>query len=89
MRIRPTHSTISLLSLQSWVVEISLDGVAWTEIDRKTDKDDFKSGWGEASFAVSKSAECRFIRLSEIGKNHSGNDSLRIRAFEFFGTLFS
>jgi hypothetical protein len=68
------------------VVESSLDGESWTEIDRKRDNDDFKD-WGTASFVLSKSAECRFIRLTQTGKNHYPADFLRISAFEFFGTL--
>jgi hypothetical protein len=68
------------------VVESSLDGEAWTEIDRKTDNEDF-IGWRTASFAVSKSAECRFVRLTQTGKRHCGDDTLYITAFEFFGTL--
>jgi uncharacterized coiled-coil protein SlyX len=42
MRVRPTHYTIASWYLQSWVVESSLDGDTWTEIDRKTDSDDFQ-----------------------------------------------
>jgi hypothetical protein len=67
--------------------ESSLNGDAWAEIDRKTDNGDFKDSWGPASFAVSKSAECRFIRLTQTGKRHWWYDQLCIRAFEFFGTL--
>jgi hypothetical protein len=69
------------------VVESSLDGEAWTEIARKTDNEDFKAGWETASFAASKSAECRFIRLTQTGQRHCGNDYLFIRAFEVFWTL--
>jgi hypothetical protein len=90
MRVRPTHYTIKGYYLKSWVVAISLDGEAWTEIDRKTDNEDFKHGdyyCVTFSFAVSKSAECRFIRLTQTGKRHDGYDHLAIRAFEFFGTL--
>jgi hypothetical protein len=68
------------------VIESSLDLVNWTEIDRKTDNEDFKS-WAIASFAIAKSTECRFIRLTQTGKNHWGLDGLLIVAFEFFGTL--
>jgi hypothetical protein len=68
------------------MVESSLDGEAWTEIDRKTDNEAFNP-FGTASFAVSNSAECRFIRLTQTGKRHFGNDQLAIRAFEVFGTL--
>jgi hypothetical protein len=87
LRFRPTHYTIKSYLLKSWVVESSLDGEACTEIDRKTENEDFKKGWETASFAVSKSAECRFIRLTQTGKGHDGRDDLALRAFEFFGTL--
>jgi hypothetical protein len=73
--------------LKSWVVDSSPDRKAWTEIDRKTDNEDFKGSFATASFAVSKSAECRFIRLTQTGKGHFGNDCLIIRVFEVFGTL--
>jgi hypothetical protein len=56
-RIRPTYYTMNTPYLKSWVVESSLDGEAWTEIDRKTDNEDFNKGLAMASFAVSKSAE--------------------------------
>jgi hypothetical protein len=69
------------------MVEGSLDLVNWTEIDRKTDNNDFKARWATATFDVSKSAECRFIRLTQTGKRHFGDDNLIIDACEFFGTL--
>jgi hypothetical protein len=86
MRVRPTHYTIQSFLLKSWAVEGSVDGESWTEIDRQTDT------WvlarlGRASFTVSKSAECRFIRLTQTDKNHHGDDCLGLCAVEFFGTL--
>jgi hypothetical protein len=86
MRVRPAHYTIRCVNLKSWVIEGSLDFVNWTEIDRKTDNEDFKV-WGTAWFGVSKSAECRFIRLTETGKRHWPDDYLWIQTFEIFGTL--
>jgi hypothetical protein len=86
LRVRPTHYTIRGSHMKSWVVESSLDGEAWTEIDRKTDNQDFKK-FTMASFAVSERAECRFIRLTPTDKNHLGNDYQTIDAFEIFGTL--
>jgi hypothetical protein len=83
-RVRITHYTMQcgIRSPKSWVIECSLDGEAWTEIDRKTNNADLK-----ASFAVANSVECRFIRLTQTGKRHWGDDILNIYAFEFFGTL--
>jgi hypothetical protein len=83
LRIRPTHYTLSGGFLQSWVVESSLDGVNWTEIDRKTNYDDFDAWPWTASFAVLNSAESRFIRLTQTNRP----ECLNIEAVEFFGTL--
>jgi hypothetical protein len=92
LRVRPTHYTIKTDSLKSWVVESSPEAVGWcgpstwTQIDRKTNNTDFKNDW-VASFAVSNSAECRFIRLTQTDKNHFGGDFLVIYAIEVFGAL--
>jgi hypothetical protein len=86
-RVRPTHYTMKGVLLKSWVVEGSVDGKSWTEIDRKTDNQDFKGDGNKVSFDVSKSAEFRLIRLTQTDKNHGGVDSLCLRAVEFFGTL--
>jgi hypothetical protein len=86
MRVRPTHYAIEARYLKSWVVEGSLDGESWAEIDRKTNNQDFKDVCNTPAFAVSKPAECRFIRLSQTD-NHLGNDWLVLLAVEFFGTL--
>jgi hypothetical protein len=45
--------------------------------------------WQLVSFAVWKpmSVEFRFIRMTQTGQNHVGNDELCIRAFDVFGTL--
>jgi hypothetical protein len=80
-------------SLKSWVIEGSPDRNAGTEIDRKPNNNDVTAGHGIAPFAVSNSAECRFIRLTQTGKNlfpesaKELDDSLGIEAFEVFGTL--
>jgi hypothetical protein len=82
-----------LYSPRSWVIESSLDGVGWfsggtwIEIDRRTNNYDLKASPSVTSFAVSKSAECRFIRLTQTGPNHNQTNELRIFVFEVFGTL--
>jgi hypothetical protein len=87
MRVRPTHYTIRIVQIKSWVVEGSLDGETWTEMDRKTDSKDFVFALPTVSFAISNSAECRFIRLTQTDKRCDGKDWLYILAFEVFGTL--
>jgi hypothetical protein len=89
MWIYPTHYTINSYNLRSWILEGSVDGRTWTEIDRQADLTDFKDGTDpEASFAVSNPFGCRFIRLTQTGKNWDGSDRLSFHAAEFFGTLF-
>jgi hypothetical protein len=87
MRVIPTHYTIKSSLPKSWVVESSLDDETWTQIDEQKDNDDLKEKPHIASFAVSKSVECRFIRLIQTGDNHYDNDAFSLCAFEVFGTL--
>ena len=75
---------------KSWVLEVSNDDSKWEVVDRRENNHDFKvKGPVPRNFAISapQSGASRFIRLSQTGKNHSGNDRLYIYAFEVFGTL--
>jgi hypothetical protein len=77
---------VNISNLNSWVVESSLDGENWIEIDRETNH--FSLQWRlVASFPVWNSEECRFIRLTQTGKNSIRADFLGITAFEVFGPL--
>jgi hypothetical protein len=91
LRIRPTCYAIRSATvagyLKSWVIEGSLDGQEWTEIDRRRDNKDLIGEHAVAAFEVSQSVECRFIRLRQTGKNHYGTDYLSFCAFEVFGTV--
>jgi hypothetical protein len=87
MRVRPTHYTLWARYLISWVVEGSLDGMRWTEMDRHTGSKDFTASWNRGSFALANSMECRFIRLTQTSKNQSGHDQLFSGFVEFFGSL--
>jgi hypothetical protein len=88
MRVRPTHYTIKCHFLGSWVVEGSLDGEGWTEIDRQTDSPAFNGSEGKGTFPVSKRAGFRFLRLTQTDTDRSGRDCVQLQAVEFFGTLF-
>jgi hypothetical protein len=56
------------------MVESSLDGETLTEIYRKTDNEACTADWGTATFAVSNAVEFRFIRLTQTGQTHCGDD---------------
>jgi hypothetical protein len=68
------------------MIEGSLDGLTWTEIDWRTKVDYQRYDW-IASFPATKSMECRFIRITQTGLNSAQDNSLLLRAFEIFGTL--
>jgi hypothetical protein len=88
-RILPTHYTIRAhvySHLKSWLVETSTDGENWLEVAREEDNQ-LKGEYFTATFPVAGGGECRCIRLVNIGRNHSGSDSLIISAWEIFGNL--
>jgi hypothetical protein len=96
MCVQPTHYTLYACSLKSWVVEGSNDGTNWTEIDRRTNNQVFRatygisqSNWNIASFTCQAPVEFRFLRLTQTGPRHNGNDYLVLQAVEFFGTLYA
>jgi hypothetical protein len=70
---------------QSWFVEGSVDGVNWTEIDEQAYDPTMRNP--PARIRVESALECRFVRLTQTGKNAQGGDQLRLRRFELFGTL--
>jgi hypothetical protein len=93
-RIVPTHYTIRTHGndpggwhLKSWLVETSTDGENWREVAHEEDNSQLNGRWFTATFAVAGGGECRFIRLVNIGRNHSGNDCLMITAWDIFGNL--
>jgi hypothetical protein len=92
-RIVPTHYTIRTYDggmgnhLKSWLVETSTDGENWREVAREEDNNQLNGKWFTATFPVAGAGECRCIRLVNIGRNHWGEDSLNISAWEIFGNL--
>jgi hypothetical protein len=92
--IVPTHYTIRTwngcpgsLHLKSWLVETSTDGKSWLMVAREDDNQLLNGRSFTATFTVAAGAECRFIRLVNIGRNHHGDGQLVITAWEIFGGL--
>jgi hypothetical protein len=88
MRVEPDNYEIYFMPpwMQSWVLEGSVDGRSWKEMDRQTDYARLKNA-DLASFRVPGRMDCRFIRLTQTDKNVRGDDVLSLFAVEFFGTL--
>jgi hypothetical protein len=82
MRVRPTHYTIRAQQLpEPFVLEGSLDGEHWTDLDRVANQ------WVRIydRDTVSDPPECRFIGLIERGIDRH---SMSLVAVEFCGTVF-
>jgi serine/threonine protein kinase len=78
-----THYTIRAVKLKSWVVEGSLDGLTWTEVDLQANGPGFEQV-GSFSFCVSKPmASYCAIRLRQT----TGGSPYQLYAVEFFGTI--
>jgi acetoacetate decarboxylase len=95
-RIVPTHyairthdgNVLGRFHLKSWLVNTSADGENWREVAREEDNKQLDRPNFTATFAVADGGECRFIRLLNIRRTHSGwNDCILISAWEIFGSL--
>jgi hypothetical protein len=93
--VQPTHYSIRSCitgsvgnwNPRSWVVEISDDRQSWTEIDRQQKNSDLDGARLVRVFEVSKKHQGRYIRLRQIGANHTGTNNLFLSTFEVFGNL--
>ena len=74
---------------KSWDIEVSNDGGSWDCIDQQRDNQDLFDGkFKEASFQITTEHDpVRYVRLRLVAKNHFPSDTLKISAFELFGTL--
>jgi hypothetical protein len=86
-RINMGHYTLLNRAMKSWVIEGSIDGANWSEIDRQQDTDVFAIEVNLVTFKAANHVEARFIRLRQLDQNHFGNDDMCFYAIEFFGTL--
>jgi hypothetical protein len=72
---------------KSWVIEGSVDGDVWVELDRKRDNYELNDKNVIKHWPTTKSMKSRYIRLRQTGKNHGGDYSLWISSFEVFGII--
>jgi hypothetical protein len=87
MRVCLNQYALLSIYMKSWVIEGSVDGQSWTEIDQQSDNQDLKQSWRTVSFAISSRLDFRFIRLTQTEARHDGRECLSLRAVEFFGTV--
>ncbi len=102
-RVSLTHYSWACWHGKSWVLEGSVDGETWNELDRRDNNNELygppvpgAGRWRQArgpeiksaSFSVTNPVHAlRFVRLRQTGKNHTGYDWLDVYAIELFGKL--
>ena len=75
--------------LRSWVVQGSLDGTAWAEIDSVCEADDMAGKYAFTTrVATGEKGPFRFIRVLMTGENRAFRWHLCCSEMELFGTLF-
>jgi hypothetical protein len=89
--IYPTHYSIrsepSKYQLQHWVIEGSVHGIEWIELDERRDNTDLKESLVTKMFSITNSQPVRQIRIRQTGLNHGDAHTLTLTAFELFGYL--
>jgi hypothetical protein len=86
----PTHYSIRAEAgrdshPRNWVLEGSLDGETWTELDRKTDDSQITRRLMIVDFKVSNPEKVRMIRFRQTDRNHLNSYYLALTAVEFYG----
>lgn len=99
MRITPTHYTLKSgegysgsQHLKSWVIEVSIDGSEWFEVDRRENAYDLNDSFAMKNFRITRltAERYRYFKLREIGTDHGPYNTsvLILCAMEVFGTLY-
>jgi hypothetical protein len=72
---------------KSWVIERSVDGHEWIELDQKRNNPDLNDRNVIRSWPTTRSMKSRYIRLRLTGRSHCGTNILALSSFEVFGTI--
>jgi hypothetical protein len=72
---------------RAWVLECSLDGERWREVDRRTGNGELNATGVTRVFALEREALAEYVRVRQIEPAHSGKNFLALSAFELFGTF--
>jgi hypothetical protein len=72
---------------RSWVIESSVDGSSWTEIDRHENSRELRAVTTIRTFRLGDTSTCRMIRFRQTSPNHEDNHYLCLTSFEVFGRM--
>jgi hypothetical protein len=92
MRVRISHYIFCARSEKSWILEGSVDGTNWTEMDEHSDQ---IPGICKVTAleclmlyrVPSTFSDFRFLRFTQVGKNYANENVLTLFPFEVFGTV--
>jgi hypothetical protein len=97
-RVKLTHYTIrsrerdgrNSNNLQSWIVEISEDGIQWAQADERMNEDVLNDAYAVHTFECKNSSlpSCRFIRVRQMGHTHRNDNIMSLSALEIFGSIY-
>jgi hypothetical protein len=90
MRVQLTSYAITrgLTCMVSWVLEVSMDGQNWTEIDRRANVLSRHPARDTERNDVANCPQGRFVRLTQTEPNDRGKHVMHLVELELFGTLF-
>lgn len=75
--------------LKSWKIDVSNDNKNWVCIDERHDVDQLNDNY--ATFSIVSGIHCdqfyRFVRITQIGKNHHNDYSFILSCCEFYGEI--
>lgn len=92
----PTHYTARSANVyanwfhpKSWVIEGSIDGSSWEEIDEENNCSHLNGGRKTHTFVMNHptNKEFRYIRMKSTGPDWNGSYYLIIEAFEIYGRI--
>jgi hypothetical protein len=75
------------INLQSWVLEVFVDGNQWVEIDQRKNNAKLTNVNVNHKFNGTERRIGQYVRPVSIGENWAGTNQLAISAFEVFGYL--
>jgi hypothetical protein len=86
--LRSPNSKQGWNHLRSWVVEGSMDGKEWCEIDRREGTEELNGKSKVATWKCREPRKVRIVRIRQTGKNHRNLDDIQLSGVEFFGRVF-
>lgn len=75
--------------LRSWVIEVSMDGTEWTEVDKQENNSELNGSGITKVFNLDDHVQSKLIRLRQTGEGwcEASPNSIAVCCFEIFGKI--